>query len=150
MPWTPSLSVGVELIDEQHKTWFEKADKLFEAGKNNQAKEYVGELLDFLDSYTKKHFADEEQYMLSIHYPGLEEQKRAHTAFIAELTKLRSQYKESGGNLTVIINANKMVIEWLTKHISNMDKKSEILFGKRDKLKVPCIFGKRACPVALV
>ncbi|HHY51639.1 MAG TPA: hemerythrin family protein [Clostridiales bacterium] len=123
MPWTPSLSVGVELIDEQHKTWFEKADKLFEAGKNNQAKEYVGELLDFLDSYTKKHFADEEQYMLSIHYPGLEEQKRAHTAFIAELTKLRSQYKESGGNLTVIINANKMVIEWLTKHISNMDKK---------------------------
>lgn len=123
MPWTPSLSVGVELIDEQHKTWFEKADKLFEAGKNNQAKEYVGELLDFLDSYTKKHFADEEQYMLSIHYPGLGEQKRAHTAFIAELTKLRSQYKESGGNLTVIINANKMVIEWLTKHISNMDKK---------------------------
>jgi len=123
MPWTPSLSVGVELIDEQHKTWFEKADKLFEAGKNNQAKEYVGELLEFLDSYTKKHFADEEQYMLSIHYPGLEEKKRAHTAFIAELTKLRSQYKESGGNLTVIINANKMVIEWLTKHISNMDKK---------------------------
>jgi len=123
MPWTPSLSVGVELIDEQHKAWFEKADKLFEAGKNNQAKEYVGELLEFLDSYTKKHFADEEQYMLSIHYPGLEEQKRAHTAFIAELTKLRSQYKESGGNLTVIINANKMVIEWLTKHISNMDKK---------------------------
>jgi len=123
MPWTPSLSVGVELIDEQHKAWFEKADKLFEAGKNNQAKEYVGELLEFLDSYTKKHFADEEQYMLSIHYPGLEEQKRAHAAFIAELTKLRSQYKESGGNLTVIINANKMVIEWLTKHISNMDKK---------------------------
>lgn len=123
MPWTPALSVGVGLIDDQHKTWFEKAEKLFEAGKNNQAKEYVGELLDFLDSYTKKHFADEEKYMLSIRYPGYEEQKKAHTAFIAELTKLRNNYKESGGNITVIINANHMVIEWLTKHISNMDKK---------------------------
>ncbi len=123
MPWTPALSVGVGLIDDQHKTWFEKAEKLFEAGKNNQAKEYVGELLDFLDSYTKKHFADEEKYMLSIRYPGYEEQKKAHMAFIAELTKLRNNYKESGGNITVIINANHMVIEWLTKHISNMDKK---------------------------
>ena len=31
--WTPDLSVGVEVIDEQHKTWFDKADQLFEAGK---------------------------------------------------------------------------------------------------------------------
>ena len=28
MPWTPSLSVGVDRIDEQHKTWFDKAEKL--------------------------------------------------------------------------------------------------------------------------
>ena len=123
MPWTPNLSVRVDLIDEQHKTWFDKAEKLFEAGKNNQAKEYVGELLDFLDDYTRKHFADEEKYMLSINYPGYDEQKRAHTGFIEQLTKLRNNYKDSGGNLTVIINANQMVINWLTKHISNLDKK---------------------------
>ena len=46
MPWTPDLSVGVELIDDQHKQWFEKAEKLFEAGKNHQAKEYIGGLLE--------------------------------------------------------------------------------------------------------
>ncbi len=56
MPWTPNLSVGISMIDDQHKMWFEKAEKLFEAGKNNRAKEYVGELLDFLDDYTKKAF----------------------------------------------------------------------------------------------
>ncbi len=123
MPWTPSLSVGVNMIDEQHKTWFDKAEKLFEAGKKNQAKEYIGELLNFLDDYTRKHFADEEKYMLSIRYPGYDEQKKAHTAFIAQLDKLRNDYKNSGGNISVIINANQMVVEWLTKHISNMDKK---------------------------
>ncbi|WP_099206014.1 bacteriohemerythrin [Scatolibacter rhodanostii] len=123
MPWTQNLSVGVNEIDEQHKTWFEKAEKLFEAGKNHQAKEYIGELLEFLDSYTKKHFADEEKYMLSIQYPGYEEQKKAHILFIAQLAKLKSDFNSSGGNLMVILNANKMVVDWLTQHISNMDKK---------------------------
>lgn len=123
MPWTPNLSVGITMIDDQHKTWFSHAEKLFEAGKNNNAKEYVGELLDFLDSYTKKHFSDEEKYMLSIRYPGFEEQKKAHAAFITQLDKLRSEYKTSGGNLLVILNANQMVLNWLTQHISNMDKK---------------------------
>lgn len=123
MPWTPNLSVGVDLIDEQHKVWFEKADKLFEAGKNNQAKQYIGELFEFLDDYTKKHFKDEENYMRSIRYPFYEEQKQAHTAFIAQLDKLRGEYNASGGNLLVILNANQMVLNWLTQHISNMDKK---------------------------
>jgi hemerythrin len=123
MPWTPNLSVGVRLIDDQHKTWFEHAEKLFEAGKNKQAKEYIGELLDFLDSYTRQHFGDEERYMLSINYPGYGEQKKAHDNFVEQLAQLRNDYKTSGGNILVIINANTMVIEWLTKHISNMDKK---------------------------
>lgn len=123
MPWTPNLSVGVKMIDDQHKMWFEKAEKLFDAGKNHQAKEYIGELLTFLDDYTKKHFADEEKYMLSIHYPEYEAQKKAHTAFIAELAKLRNDFDTSGGSLMVILNANQMVVDWLTKHISNMDKK---------------------------
>lgn len=123
MGWTPALSVGVEMIDEQHKTWFDKAEKLFEAGRNRQAKEYIGELLEFLDSYTKKHFADEEQYMLSINYPGYEAQKKAHDSFIEKLAQLKEEYNSSGGNLLVIINANKMVIDWLTNHISIMDRK---------------------------
>ncbi len=122
MPWHPSLSVGIDHIDEQHKEWFKRAEALFEAGKRGQAKEYVGELLEFLDQYTKKHFADEERYMLSINYPGYAEQKKAHTSFVGQLQKLRDDYKASGGSLTVIIQANKMVIDWLTKHISVMDK----------------------------
>lgn len=122
MLWTPDLSVGVELIDEQHKALFEKAEQLFEAGKNNRAKEYVGELLRFLDEYTRKHFGDEERYMLSINYPGYNEQKAAHMAFIAKLDDLRKEYDKSGGNLMVILNANRMVLDWLIQHISKMDK----------------------------
>ena len=123
MPWTPNLSVGVALIDEQHKMLFEKADKLFEAGKNRQAKEYIGELLDFLEDYTKTHFSDEENYMRSINYPGYADQKKAHDSFTSRLAKLQSDYKASGGDLLVILNANQLVYEWLMQHISHMDKK---------------------------
>lgn len=123
MPWTPNLSVGVEMIDDQHRTWFEKAEALFEAGKNKQAAGYIGELLTFLEDYTKKHFADEEAYMLRIRYPAYSEQKSAHTGFIQQLAKLRADFNASGGNLMTILNANQLVVNWLTQHISNMDMK---------------------------
>ena len=123
LSWTEDLSVGIGIIDEQHRTWFDKADQLFEAGKKGQAKEFVGQMLDFLDDYTKKHFSDEEKYMLSINYPEYDRQKTLHTAFIGQLANLKKEFNESGGNILVVLNANQMVVDWLVKHISNEDKK---------------------------
>lgn len=121
--WTKNLEVGVNLIDEQHKKWFEKADQLFEAGKSGKSKEYIIQMFDFLDDYTKTHFRDEENYMLSIKYPEYNLQKQMHEGFIKKLAELRSEYETEGANITVIINANQFILEWLTKHISNADKK---------------------------
>jgi len=121
--WTPNLSVGVEHIDNQHKIWFEKANELFEAGKAQRAKEYIDTMIDFLDEYTKQHFKDEEEYMEKIGYPEIDAQKKAHASFVQDLAKLKSDYNKSGGNILVIINANKMVVNWLTNHITTMDKK---------------------------
>lgn len=121
--WNPSLLVGVERIDNQHKSLIDHANKLFEAGKNGKSREVINDLLKFLDDYTKTHFRDEETYMASIRYPELEAQKRYHAAFIKSLADLRSEYEKSGGNLMVILNANKLVVDWLTQHISVEDKK---------------------------
>ena len=49
LAWTKNLEVGISLIDTQHKKWFEKADQLFEAGKNGKSKEYIIQMFDFLD-----------------------------------------------------------------------------------------------------
>jgi len=121
--WTPDLSVGVKHIDDQHKIWFEKANDLFEAGKEHRAKDYINTMIDFLDEYTKQHFKDEEAYMEEIRYPEIDAQRRAHASFVNDLAKLKSDYNKTGGNISVIINANKMVINWLTNHIRSMDKK---------------------------
>ncbi|HHY37308.1 MAG TPA: hemerythrin family protein [Firmicutes bacterium] len=121
--WTPDLSVGVKHIDDQHKTWFEKANDLFEAGKARKAHDYIKTMLAFLDEYTQQHFRDEEAYMEKIGFPELEAQKKAHASFVQELAKLKSEYDKSGGNILVIINANNMVVNWLTNHIIKMDKR---------------------------
>lgn len=121
--WTKNLEVGVDLIDQQHKKWFEKADQLFEAGKSGKSKEYIVKMFDFLDEYTKTHFKDEERYMQSINYPELSTQKQMHEGFIKKLKELRSEYEKDGVNLTVILSSNQFILDWLTKHISQADKK---------------------------
>ena len=121
--WTKNLEVGVELIDQQHKKWFEKADQLFEAGKSGKSKEYIVQMFNFLDDYTKTHFRDEEKYMLSINYPEYSTQKQLHEEFIKKLAELRKSYETDGINIIVIINSNQLILDWLTKHISAADKK---------------------------
>lgn len=121
--WTPSLSVGVKLIDDQHKLLFEKINKLFKEVRSGANDELVMDALNFLDEYTKTHFGDEERYMQSINYDRYDIQKSMHTGFIGELEKLKKAYIKSGRNPTVILNANKLIVDWLTKHISFEDKK---------------------------
>jgi hemerythrin len=123
MPWNPSLKVGVDMIDEQHKKCFEMADELFEAGRKRQAGDYIAKMFRFLDEYTKKHFADEERYMQSIRYPEYAAQKSMHEGFIKELNKIKAEFEKSGGNIAVIMDANQMVLAWLTTHISREDRK---------------------------
>ena len=51
--WTTNLSVGVEKIDEQHKIWFDKANNLFQAGKNRKSREVIEEMFHFLMNIQK-------------------------------------------------------------------------------------------------
>jgi len=61
--------------------------------------------------------------MEKIHYPEIDAQKKAHASFIKEIKKLKSDYDKSNGNILTIVNANKIVTNWLTNHIIYMDKK---------------------------
>ena len=121
--WNKNLEVGNDLIDQQHKKLFEKADQLFEAGKSGKSKEHIMQMFDFLDDYAKTHFRDEEKYMQSINYPEYNQQKQMHEGFINRLAELRKEYETAGANITVIIGANQFILDWLTNHISNADKK---------------------------
>jgi hemerythrin len=123
MPWTQDLSVGVSEIDNQHKKMFEMADALFDAEKGRKEKAFLAELFGFLDDYVREHFADEEQYMMKIGYPGFARQKKEHDVFIRQLEILKKEFASSGGDIVLTINTNHIILDWLRDHISKLDKK---------------------------
>ena len=78
----------------------------------------IGELRD----YTIMHFSDEEEYMESINYEGIEAQKAAHTAFVDRLNQINLDNVDDNQQeyLCELIN---YLLGWLSTHILKMDKK---------------------------
>ena len=79
-------------------------------------------ILGELEDYTKFHFSEEEEYMESIHYEGLEAQKRAHAAFIDRLEQVDPD--EIDANPQEYLNELlEFLLNWLINHILYTDKK---------------------------
>ena len=116
---------GIELIDSEHRQLFDYANQIYEL----LHAEFVPDkydnslvILDELRDYTKKHFADEEAYMESIHYKKIFSQKIQHQAFIEELDNIDLENISEVENQDEIIS--KMLIfvtDWLKTHILELD-----------------------------
>lgn len=123
--FTEEYLTGIELVDREHKELFRIVDKANRLARDYDAgsdRDKIVEILDELKDYTKEHFADEEEYMESIHYDGLEAQKRAHAAFIDKLETI--DFKEIDEKPQESLNKLlEFLLGWLINHILNSDKK---------------------------
>jgi len=80
--WREEFNLGVEEIDKEHQRLFKIINKISairEEEKNSQWACQEG--IKYFKSHTVKHFADEEAYMASIGYEGLEQHRRIHQGF---------------------------------------------------------------------
>ncbi|MDR1579872.1 MAG: hypothetical protein LBS35_05905, partial [Synergistaceae bacterium] len=57
MLWSKTLETGIPNIDEQHKELFNQVDILIDGKNANRHKD----VLDYLETYIAKHFADEQK-----------------------------------------------------------------------------------------
>ena len=82
-------------------------------------------LLSQLREYTTSHFQDEEALMTRIGYPGLEAQKRAHSAFIEKLVEIDlSELDDIDDNQQAyLLELIQFLLSWLSNHILGADKK---------------------------
>lgn len=115
--WDPSFSVGIEVIDNQHKQIIQYINDLNIAFSYN--KMYITEeVLNNLINYTKSHFSFEENLMQEAGYPILDEHKQSHQAFIKRIHFFKERY-ENGENIAKQL---KMELQfWLLNHIKNDD-----------------------------
>ena len=64
--WDNSLSVGVDLIDEQHKMLIEKLKDLSDDLKRGHEQDRILKTLGFMMDYTDFHFTAEEKVMAAV------------------------------------------------------------------------------------
>ena len=119
--WSDKYSVGISIIDEEHKKLFElinKADLVAKFGNNSND---VLAILDQMTEYVLNHFETEEHYMKEFHFPGFQPHRNEHIDF----TNTTMDYKNRavGGDCQITNEILEYLMQWLINHIQVTDKK---------------------------
>jgi len=129
--WDDSLSVGVDLIDEQHKMLIQRIKDLAEAVGSSRGAEQIVKTLGFMIDYTEFHFSTEEKHMTELGYSRFESHKQQHEEFKSTLNEMVMEFEEDGATAQLSEWVNNYLINWLIKHIKSIDTKlSEFLQEK--------------------
>jgi hemerythrin-like metal-binding protein len=123
MDWSDKLDVGVDNMNHQHKKILSLMNNLYEAFEQKKEFDQFISILDELKDFTIKHFAEEEAYMESINFEGIQVHKGIHQQLLEKFTS----------NYQTITNERKLTQEffdflkfWLSSHIQGID----IKYGK--------------------
>ncbi|MBZ0152073.1 MAG: bacteriohemerythrin [Planctomycetes bacterium] len=122
MAWNDKFSVGVDVIDQDHKKLVSMVNELYDAIQAGKGKEKVGPVLDGLIDYTKMHFAREEKFFAQTAYPDTAAHKKEHETLTKQVLDVQSKYK-GGATSTLSLEVMNFLKNWLINHIQGSDKK---------------------------
>jgi hemerythrin len=120
LDWTPSLSVDVAEMDEEHKKLFALINNLNDAMKQGKAKDEMGRVFNELVNYTHSHFAAEERYLQAIGYPYLAQQRKEHAELLKKVATFKAEYE--AGKAMVSVTLMTFLGDWVRSHIQKSDK----------------------------
>jgi len=119
--WRDSYNTGVSQFDQEHHKIIELIDAMYVALRDKLDREVTEKVCREAIVYTEQHFANEEQALISINYPDLEEQMTEHSRMKKEVVKFQeliaSNYTEGATGLYHFLR------DWLINHILVIDKK---------------------------
>ncbi len=122
--WNERFNIGVEEVDKAHRRLFSVVRKLMELSEDEKRGRWVcEEAIKYFKSYTVKHFAQEEEYMRSIHYSGYEVHKRLHDVMRDKtIPALEKDLVESDYSREAMQHFVGISLGWLTGHILIEDR----------------------------
>jgi hemerythrin len=121
--WDSSLEIGHDLIDTQHRQLFEAVCDLADSCNGPHSDEEFKKNMDFLNSYTIKHFFDEEQIQQKYQYPDFPNHKKLHDNFKEEVKNFSHRLIQEGASKELTEEVQKKIYDWLVNHIKIQDKK---------------------------
>ncbi len=120
LSWDDKLSVGIQLIDEDHKKLIALINTLQTAVMYPSGETYERQALKEVVDYTLYHFKREEDMMRENNYPDYEAHKKTHEEMINKVNEYMKAYdKNSEGAICDLTGYLKI---WLIKHIAGTDQ----------------------------
>lgn len=135
MIWRDRYSVGVDLIDRQHRELFRRVTEFVETLRSDapweKREQKVTETLDFMQEYVVSHFAAEEAYQREIGYPGYEAHRQIHEDMVRYVTEVAEEYRRDGYDERLIQQFAGKLLAWLIHHVAAEDRKiADFAHGK--------------------
>lgn len=119
--WDDKYSVGVLVIDNQHKEMFKTINELIETLEGMPTKEQVDKIIESLVAYKKFHFATEEKYFDEFGYEGSADHMAKHQEFSKKLETLMIESK--GDSVDLAFKLVDFLEDWLIDHLMVTDQK---------------------------
>jgi len=128
--WSNSYSMGVKLVDDQHKGLINFVNDLFNHANGNEAEEraYFKDVIQQAVQYIKEHFHTEEKLMVSTKFPGYMEHKKIHDKFT--LTVVKSVKDFEAGKRLVLEKFAYFLKDWVLTHVAVEDVQYAAYFKK--------------------
>ncbi len=117
--WTEAMSVGIPVIDHQHRRLFNMIGRLASAVGAGEPDEVMIDILDELGHYAITHFGTEERYFADYEYPDAEAHLTEHQAFIDEIERVRLDFEM--GSWESSLKLLSYLGNWFTDHIMSTD-----------------------------
>ena len=126
--WDDKYSIGISIIDEQHKKLFGIINRTIYAKENSNDIEELKEVLEEMTEYALEHFETEEAYMTMFNYPEYEYHNEEHYGFI---TKTNEYFdRVVNGDYHISNELLEYLKQWLVSHIQITDRKYVDCFKK--------------------
>lgn len=130
--WTQEYSVGIESIDEQHRHFFDIANKILGIMEAKSLLEKaIFEVLEELGDYAFYHLETEENYFDKFNYGGASEHIAVHNEYRGKVQDMMDRIRQGGDIKKIAKEAALYSGEWLFKHILAMDKKYTKFFQEK-------------------
>ena len=122
LQWSDAFATGHDLVDNDHRKLIDSLNELENALKEGAGKETIGKILEFLNNYTREHFAREEAHMQAVACPAYAENCREHTLLISRLDVWLMRL-EQGTSITLVLEVHREISNWIRGHILKTDCK---------------------------
>ena len=126
--WDNKYSVGISILDEEHKKFIDIINKAVAVKENNGNPEKVREILYEMIKHALKHFATEEACMKKYNFPEYQIHRNEHLDFTDQT--FANLNKVIMGDYLVANEILEYLNQWFVNHIQGTDRKYIDCFNK--------------------